>query len=160
MIRTMKYIEPIIALGLLASTSLAKASESKLHTFETDGCTLFVDGTSSKPNLWKHCCISHDLRYWFGGTKEDMDTEDLRLKLCVEKAAGPRWAGLIYYGVRMGHYSPIKNKYQWAWGWSPKRSYQKSSQTEIDYLIAELKGMHVSEVEMASFIKINFPLSK
>lgn len=89
-----------------------------------------------------------------------MDATDLRLKLCVEKVAGPSWAGLIYYGVRVGHYSPIKNKYQWAWGWSPKRAHQKSSQAEIDYIVAELKGIKVPEVDTEVFLKENFPLAK
>jgi hypothetical protein len=156
----MLIIRTIIALSLLASFASVSADESKLRAFKTDGCTLFVDGTSSKPDLWKHCCISHDLRYWFGGTEEEMDEADTRLKLCVEKAAGPRWAILIYNGVRAGHYSPIKNKYQWAWAWSPKRSFQKLSAKEIEYVIAELKGMQVPEVNMESFLKENFPLSK
>jgi hypothetical protein len=156
----MLIIKTIIALSLLVSFANAPAVESKLRAFETDGCTLFVDGTSSKPDLWKHCCISHDLRYWFGGTKEEMDETDSRLKLCVEKAAGPRWAGLIYTGVRAGHYSPIKNKYQWAWAWSPKRSFEKLTAKEIEYVIAELKGMQAPEVDMESFLKENFPLSK
>ena len=89
-------------------------THAKLEPFETDTCTFFIDGS------WSECCIEHDVRYWLGGTKEKMDESDLKLKKCVEEKSNNIWSSLIYQGVRIGHLSPIKSKYEWAWGWSEK----------------------------------------
>lgn len=128
----------------------------KLKPFETDNCTMFVDGPKSEPGLWKHCCIEHDLRYWFGGSDPDMDMADLRLKACVQKVAGDNWAKLIYTGVRAGHYSPIKNKYVWGWAWSVKRKKEPLTSAEVGYVITQLKDLRLDEVNIDEFIKINF----
>lgn len=133
------------------------AAESKLSPFETDGCTMFVDGPSSKPELWRHCCVEHDLRYWFGGTQGDMDKTDVRLKECVQKVAGASWATLIYNGVRAGHYSPIKNKYQWGWAWSPKREKTPLTLEESTLVLSELKLLNLPEINMEEFTKFYFP---
>lgn len=131
--------------------------EAKLSPFETDGCTLFVDGPGSKPELWRHCCVLHDLRYWFGGTQEDMDKTDLKLKECVQNVGGTTWANLIYNGVRAGHYSPVKNKYQWGWAWTPKRGKTPLTLEESTLVLAELKLLSLPEVKMEEFIKFYFP---
>lgn len=146
----------LLILTLLLMSPSLKA-QIKLKPFETDGCTLFVDGTYTKPGLWKHCCVEHDLRYWFGGSERDMDQADLRLRSCVQKVGGDEWAYVIYSGVRAGHHSPIKNKYQWNWGWEKKREKTPLTQEEINYIILELKGLSPEGVNIDSFIKTNFP---
>ena len=133
------------------------SSELKLKPFETDGCTMFVEGPNRDPKLWKHCCVEHDLRYWFGGSSSEMDATDLRLKSCVEKVAGDYWATLIYKGVRAGHYSPIKNKYAWSWAWSVKREDKSLNADEASYVISQLRSLNLDEVNIEDFIKINFP---
>lgn len=105
-------------LFIISSSALA----IELKTFETDGCTMFVDGTKDRPNLWQHCCLMHDMKYWYGGTEKARDKADIDLKNCVENISGEYWANLIYTGVRLGHYSPVKHKYNWSWGWSPVRN--------------------------------------
>lgn len=87
-------------------------THAKLEPFETDTCTFFIDGS------WSECCIEHDVRYWLGGSQERMDESDLKLRKCVEEKSNNIWSSLIYQGVRLGHLSPIKSKYEWAWGWS------------------------------------------
>jgi hypothetical protein len=146
-------------LTLLCTLTLASAvqAEIKLKPFETDGCTMFIDGTPKEPGLWKNCCIEHDLRYWFGGSTEDMDATDLRLKSCVEKIAGATWANLIYTGVRTGHHSPVKNKTQWNWGWTEKREYKKLTPEEIVVIKEELLNLNLPQVDMADFMKFYFP---
>ncbi|MBC7428953.1 MAG: hypothetical protein H7336_10100 [Bacteriovorax sp.] len=129
----------------------------KLTPFETDGCTMFVDGTREKPELWRHCCVEHDLRYWFGGSESDMDKTDLRLKDCVQKEAGVTWATLIYNGVRAGHHSPIKNKTQWGWAWNTGREKVPLTPAETTIVLAELKNVNVPEVSMDEFLKFYFP---
>ena len=134
-----------------------KESALSLKPFFTDGCTLFIDGPSDQPKLWRHCCVEHDLRYWFGGSLDDRNATDLRLKSCVEKAAGANWAKIIYYGVKTGQLSPIKNKTHWNWGWMKKREYGPLSSDEVSAVKLELSHMTVPEVDMPDFLKINFP---
>ncbi len=139
---------------VLISLPIYAQTNPTLKSFETDGCTMFLDGTKEKPTLWKHCCTYHDLRYWFGGTIKDQDQSDLKLKQCVEKVAGSKWASLIYTGVRAGHYSPIKNKYAWAWGWSPKRDKEPLSPSDVIYVKQELIKLKetIKDVSIDEFI--------
>jgi len=118
--------------------SVSFAFANQLKSFESDGCTMFANGTISQPNLWKHCCFEHDLRYWFGGSNGDVDASDLELRACVKQVAGQSWANLIYNGVRAGHSSPVKSKYVWSWGWDPVRDLSPLSTEEIDYVRGEL----------------------
>lgn len=107
-----KYFFIIIIL-LLSSSSFAR----ELKDFKTDACTYFPEGTGSRPNLWAECCHYHDMRYWIGGTQTEQDESDVLLRECVRKKASNFYAELMYRGVRMGHYSPIKSKFRWGWGW-------------------------------------------
>ncbi|MCO4754842.1 MAG: hypothetical protein KC478_10195 [Bacteriovoracaceae bacterium] len=87
---------------------------AKLSPFETDSCTYFIDGS------WSECCVEHDIRYWMGGDEQQMDESDQKLKECVAEKSNNIWSTIIYQGVRLGHLSPIKSKYEWSWGWSEK----------------------------------------
>ncbi|MEX1099956.1 MAG: hypothetical protein WEB87_05995 [Bacteriovoracaceae bacterium] len=93
---------------------------------------MFIDGN------WQHCCLEHDLRYWIGGDKADQFASDLKLKACVKEEAGVLWANTIYHAVRLGHYSPIKNKYKWSWGWSEREEFSKLSALEKQTVIKEI----------------------
>lgn len=144
----------IFIFSILIQSSYA-GTVSTLKPFETDGCTMFLDGTKEKPELWKHCCTYHDIRYWYGGTMKAQALSDIKLKQCVEKVAGPKWASLIYTGVRAGHYSPIKNKYAWAWGWTPKRDKEPLSTNDLTYVKQELLKLKesIKDVSIDEFIK-------
>jgi hypothetical protein len=138
---------------LSSSSSLALAPVPKLKPFISDGCTGFVDGTWDRPDLWKHCCFEHDLRYWFGGTERSLDSTDLELRSCVLDVAGESWANAIYRGVRLGHHSPVKSKFHWSWGWTPKR--QKDSPLTADELIyieSELRKLPLDSAYVDAFI--------
>ncbi len=151
------YIPLFLIFSFLVSVKAM--AEVALKPFQTDGCTLFIDGTPSKPGLWRSCCVEHDLRYWFGGSSEDMDSADLRLKSCVKQIAGESIARTIYTGVRAGHYSPIKNKTAWNWGWVLKREKVALNLEEITVAINELKKLKLDheKVNVDDFIKMNFP---
>tara|TARA_Y100000385_G_scaffold255495_1_gene281148 strand:+ start:7 stop:465 length:459 start_codon:yes stop_codon:yes gene_type:complete len=110
-----------LALILLLLSSSAFARE--LKGFVTDGCTYFPEGTGSRPNLWAECCHYHDMKYWIGGTHAEQDEADIILRECVREKANDFYAVLMYRGVRFGHYSPIKSKYRWGWGWHKKGYY-------------------------------------
>jgi hypothetical protein len=138
-------------------TPLVRA-EIGLKTFVTDNCTMFVDGTLSKPTLWKDCCVEHDLRYWFGGSTKSRDYADLQLKSCVNKKAGTFYSNLIYYGVRAGHHSPIKHKYSWGWGWFTKRlPYTKLTNLELEVINYELDQLEFSQEYIDAFKKRYLP---
>lgn len=143
---TARILFSVLVLSIFATLSLnandnlynSEPEFATLKEFETDGCTLFIEGPTSKPDLWAHCCFEHDLRYWFGGTEEDKKHSDRELKACVKEVAGNFWANIIYSGVRVGHLSPVKFKYVWSWGWEPKRDKSTLSDLEIDYVIKKL----------------------
>ncbi len=126
--------------GYFSYADLARSEESHafLQEFETDGCTLFVEGPIGKPDLWAHCCFEHDLRYWFGGSKDDKKFSDIQLRECVRGVAGSFWANLMYNGVRLGGLSPVKFKYVWNWGWLPKRKSHPLTQKELNYVVEQL----------------------
>jgi hypothetical protein len=158
-ILTMKIIIALVQfLGLSFSASALGSVpfNNSLKTFETDGCTLFVDGTPRKPHLWKHCCVEHDMRYWFGGEQRDLDKTDLRLKACVQEVAGSAWAKLIYTGVRTGHKSPVKNKTHWSWGWNTERPNTIFSDLEIKYITEEIRRLPYDSEILENFIERNF----
>jgi hypothetical protein len=134
------------------SIPTAFAAEKSLKAFESDGCTMFVDGPPHEPKKWAHCCFEHDLRYWFGGTVENQDFSDLQLKACVKEVAGSNWASIIYRGVRSGHHSPIKSKYKWSWGWSPSRLGEPLSLEEKELIKARLQQMPLDHQFRENFI--------
>ena len=75
----------------------------ELSDFSSDGCSLFVDGTFENPELWKECCLKHDIAYWRGGTEEERASADLAFKSCVAKKTGnAELAELMYQAVRTG----------------------------------------------------------
>ncbi|MES2770271.1 MAG: hypothetical protein V4596_14100 [Bdellovibrionota bacterium] len=141
-------------LFVLSLSAFANAKETPkiLEDFETDGCTMFVDGPSDKPDLWAHCCFEHDLRYWFGGAGEDKKFSDVQLRECVRDVAGNFWANLIYNGVKAGNFSPVKFKYVWSWGWTPKREREKLSEVETKYIIEKINALNLDAEFREKFI--------
>lgn len=149
----------IFIITLIGNIPYAYSFDNSLKTFETDGCTLFIDGPPRNSTLWRHCCVEHDLRYWFGGNVEDRNLADTRLKSCVESVAGTYWANIIYSGVKFGHLSPIKNKTRWNWGWREKRNYTPLTNEEELYVIQELRRLPMNADFIETFIKINFKVN-
>ncbi len=115
-----------------------------LNNFKTDYCTGYSEGPRSMPNLWKHCCVEHDLYFWAGGSKKDRVKADEQLKVCVAQTGQKIHAQLIYLGVQLGGLSPfkIKNK-QWGNGWNQRASYEKLTEKET--------------LEIFHFLEINHP---
>jgi hypothetical protein len=92
------------------------------------------------------------LRYWFGGDQVNMDETDLKLKTCVGEAAGPLIAELMYKGIRLGHYSPVKNKTKWGWGWTPKRENLPLTNPEIKYITSQVMALPYDSQLLEKFI--------
>lgn len=140
-----------LLLALLFTLShplLAEDKSDELLPFKTDYCTMFVDGN------WGHCCLDHDLRYWIGGTIEEQNTSDNKLRSCVLDAAGSFWANLIFHGVRLGHHSPVKSPYQWAWGWGDDHpEFRELSKEDKARAAAEIRRSELDEEVIERFIK-------
>lgn len=134
---------------LLSITTQVSALE--LKKFVTDNCTMFVEGTMSEPNAWKHCCVDHDLRYWLGGQKEESLKADMRLKKCVTDSGHPNYARLMFSAIRLGRYSPIKNKYKWGWGWNHEQGYTPFSREEILVINKNLDELNFDPLYLADF---------
>ncbi len=88
-----------------------------LKPFTTDGCSMWIDGTPEQPNLWRHCCVAHDLAYWQGGSKTQRQQADADLLTCVEQAHSSGMANYIYANVRWGGSPYWITSYRWAYGW-------------------------------------------
>ena len=145
----------LITLVFLVSFSSANAIESngiELKPFKSDYCTMFFEGTWRRPGLWKDCCFDHDLRYWFGGTKSNQKKSDYVLKKCVRKKAGSFWANIIYLGVRAGHFSPVKNKHKWGWGWKNSIGFRSLNEQEKKYIIEKLEELELEPSRLQKFI--------
>lgn len=142
---------------LIAFLFCFNLSALELKNFETDGCTKFVDGTIENPKKWYHCCLMHDMKYWYGGDQKAMDLADRDLYECAYDAAGEFWANILYMGVRSGHYSPIKLKYQWAWGWThPRTKMAQLSNQEKEIAKTSLQKLNHDQKYIEQVIKESF----
>jgi hypothetical protein len=120
------------------SFSPAMASEL-LAPFETDYCTNYPEGTRKHPDLWKHCCLIHDMFFWAGGSKQDRNNADLDLKSCIEKTGAAHQARIMYAAVRAGSYSPIKYpKKKWGNSWGDREEDLSLTREETEALEEEI----------------------
>lgn len=114
----LEEVTPMRALGLIIVLLLASASQAnELKPFTTDGCSMWIDGPLEQPNLWRHCCVAHDLDYWKGGSKEQRKKSDEDIQACVKEAQGPGMANYIYTNVRWGGSPYWMSSYRWGYGW-------------------------------------------
>ena len=108
-------------------------------TFHTDYCTNSPEGTFRRPELWKHCCLIHDLYFWSGGSRKDRDEAEKKLKSCVSDMGAHRVAQLMFIAVRAGSYSPIKySKKKWNHGWKDRPDFLPLAIEDIDLIESEL----------------------
>lgn len=128
------FIAPVIA---------HNSQANELKPFTTDGCSLWIDGTIENPNLWRHCCVAHDLDYWQGGSEEQRKQSDENIQACVKDSQGSGMANYIYSNVRWGGSPYWMSTYRWGYGWdyldgSWPRGYKAPTpeeQAQIDRLL-------------------------
>jgi len=115
----------------------------QLSNFTSDGCSLFIDGTFENPELWKDCCLKHDIAYWQGGTREEREVADLAFKKCVEKKTGnSELAELMYQAVRTGGEPYFPTWYRWGYGWPLGRGYKELSPEEKELVQRKLDSYY------------------
>ena len=134
----------VLLLGFIC-LSACKNDEVKLADFTSDGCSLFVDGTFENPDLWKECCLKHDIAYWQGGTKEERETADFAFRECVQKKTGnAELAELMYQAVRTGGEPYYPTWYRWGYGWPIGRGYKSLSKSEMLQVETKLEKYHLN----------------
>jgi hypothetical protein len=101
----------------LALNPTAYAQVNTLKPFTTDGCSLWLDGPPKQPNLWRSCCVAHDIAYWIGGTSTQRKQADAALKVCVTDTAGKGMAEYMYWNVLWGGSAYWLTPYRWGYGW-------------------------------------------
>jgi hypothetical protein len=116
------------------------ARASELRSFSTDYCTNYPEGTTAQPDLWKHCCLIHDLNFWAGGEKKDRRSADLSLRSCIEATGAFSTAQIMYWAVRAGSLSPIKYPdKRWGNGWPGRKVHLPLTRQEIERIDVELR---------------------
>lgn len=122
----------VLTLIMVCIVVLGCSQELELRPFSSDGCSLFPDGSIITKNDWCSCCVEHDLAYWRGGTADERETADHKLKECVLHKTGDKiLANTMYEGVRLGGSPYFYNWYRWGYGWSYERKYKALNDTEI-----------------------------
>lgn len=128
----------LLALGC---ESVKKSAEERLSDFKSDGCSLFVDGTFKDKDLWRDCCVEHDVAYWRGGTREERLAADEKFRACVERKTGDKaLARLMYEAVRAGGGPHFPTWYRWGYGWPQGRGYKALTDEELSAVEKKLRS--------------------
>lgn len=72
---------------------------------------------------WEGCCVTHDLRYWRGGTARDRLKADRELRRCVAANGHPVWGALMYAAVRIFGHPAFCTPWRWGYGTPGKCEY-------------------------------------
>jgi hypothetical protein len=149
-------MKPINIVGACLLLGLALAPQaSELKPFSTDGCSMWIDGTPEQPNLWRHCCVAHDLAYWLGGSETQRQAADAAIESCVVEAQGSGMARYMYANVRWGGSPYWMTSYRWGYGWDywegmKPRGYREPSaaeQAQIEALLPAAKATQQKDLE-------------
>ena len=79
--------------------------------FTTDGCTLWPDSD------WGHCCVTHDIAYWCGGSAAQRADADRELGLCLTRNGDAGMGSIMRLGTRLGGFSILPVPWRWGYGW-------------------------------------------
>jgi hypothetical protein len=129
---------PIACLLFFGCETSKEPGKPNLTDFKSDGCSLFVDGTFKDRELWKECCVEHDVAYWKGGTTDERKAADLKFRECIRKTTGDEaLARLMYEAVRAGGNPHFPTWYRWGYGWPQGRGYK--ALTELEKAVVQRK---------------------
>lgn len=113
----MSYASTIFRCLVMGALLTGCTAAPEIQPLDSDGCSLFPDGSWGDRTLWCDCCFQHDMAYWRGGTEEERKRADEALRECVlEKTGNEGLAGLMYRGVRLGGASIFPSWYRWPYG--------------------------------------------
>ncbi|MCF7969752.1 MAG: hypothetical protein K9L22_01115 [Methylococcaceae bacterium] len=125
--------------------SIQCVGAAELADFSSDGCSQFPDGTFAQQDLWCDCCITHDIAYWQGGSRQQKKQADAALRQCVlQKTDNSLLADTMYYGVTLGGSPVFPVWYRWGYGWRYGRGFQSLNQYEQQQVTDKLQQYVVS----------------
>ena len=142
---------PIACLLFFGCETPKEGGEPNLADFKSDGCSLLVDGTFKDKELWRGCCVEHDVAYWKGGTAEERKAADLKFRECRRKTTRDEALALLMYeAVRAGGSPHFPTWYRWGYGWPQGRGYKALTEPEkmvvqrklSDYRTREANATH------------------
>lgn len=138
----LRALLPIVLILLCGCSSILPFSREESHTldpFTSDGCSMFPDGTHAEKDLWSECCMEHDIAYWRGGTEEDREEADERLRECVVIKTGDRKLAQTIFNAVQTWGAPIyPSKYRWGYGWQYGRDYGPLTDRELEQVVERL----------------------
>ena len=139
----MKYFALVlIFISCVARSEEMPLTQNWLNPFTSDGCSNFPNGIPYfNENKWRNCCVEHDVAYWQGGTFQQREVADERLRQCVAASGEPEIAEAMYLGVRLGGHVSLPTSWHWGYGWVLKRPYSPltpSEQTQVAKLITQI----------------------
>ncbi len=119
-----KFLLSILAV-YLAFRVISCSPGVVLREFRSDGCSMFIDRSLIDDKDWCECCLSHDLAYWRGGSKEEREAADREFRECILQMTGDgHLADLMYEAVRVGGGPYFPTWYRWGYGWKTMRGYK------------------------------------
>ena len=125
--------------------SIKCVGAAELADFSSDGCSQFPDGTFTQQDLWCDCCITHDIAYWQGGSRQQKKQADEALRQCVlQKTDNSLLADTMYYGVTVGGSPVFPVWYRWGYGWPYGRGFQSLNKYEQQQVTDQLQQYTVS----------------
>lgn len=149
----MKILSLILLLSFSSITTLKADETLELKPFVSDYCSAWPEGTSEDRMQWAHCCFTHDLNYWIGGTENERKEADKGLRACVKLSGASLQSFLMYMGVRAGG-RPGNASFAWGFGWSQERGYERRTTEEIIMAKKMLEDSpYSSEEETAPLMK-------
>ncbi len=136
-----RFIKRFFLAVLILLVSVGSEAATGLSPFTSDLCTGFPEGTRRRPDLWKHCCIEHDLYFWVGGCRAARREADRRIRECIRDAGAPGVAWIMYAGIKLGGLSPIKiKKGRWGNGWQDGRgAYRPLNDADLPFIEESLR---------------------
>jgi hypothetical protein len=137
----MRFVTSFFLAFSIFLVSPGSEAASGISPFTSDFCTGFPEGTRRRPDLWKHCCIEHDLYFWVGGCRNARREADRRIRECIRDSGAPGVAWIMYAGIKLGALSPIKiKKGRWGNGWKDGRGdYRPLNETDLPIIEESLR---------------------
>lgn len=136
----------------LVSLGVSQAQAQQVNTlkpFTSDGCSMSPDSSGldadHKDNLL-HCCVTHDVSYWQGGTQAQKKAADAQLYLCIKDASNEVVATIYYEAVRYFGISQLPTPFHWGYGWTTNRGYTPLNQQEqqkVDELYGQINWAQI-----------------
>ena len=114
----------LISFALNLSAQIKTPTETLIipDDFVSDGCSRFPDGD------YRECCVVHDVKYYYGGSRQERSQADNELRKCV--AAKPGFGHkplsiMMWFGVRAFGVSWLPTSFRWGFGKNKKPNTAK-----------------------------------